>query len=439
MAKYIVKRGDWYHFNKRVPEVLKHLERRDHVSVSLKTKCPDTALRRAAIVNDYVEAYWSDIVENGPTDKDAKLKKALRLAELHGFRYKPAAVIAGDELPEIIGRIEAAPTDDPEQIEALLGNAGEAQLLLSNGLEFFWDYARHRTLQKSKEQARIWQNPRKRAVANFIGVNGDKAVQRIRRADLLNLRDWWLDRIENEGISPNTVNKEVVQFLREILTTLNENHEPPLNLDIDALFKNLRIEGENTTRPPFSREFIQNVLLNQRKLASMDEDGRLLLCALADTGARPREIITRQPEDIILDAPVPHIRIRPKIEKVGTGKRTKEKGKTSPSTRDIPLVGAALYAFERRPNGFARYAENVNSFTSRVNKYLRENNLLETGNHSLYSFRHSFQDRLTALEVGHRMECELMGHAVRGEKYGKGPTLEHKRRILNKSAFRVTD
>jgi len=228
-------------------------------------------------------------------------------------------------------------------------------------------------------------------------------VQRIRRTDLLNLRDWWLDRIENEGISPNTVNKEVVQFLREILTTINDNHEPPLNLDIDALFKNLRIEGEDTTRPPFSREFIESVLLNQSKLTSMDEDGRLLICALADTGARPREIITRQPEDIVLDAAVPHIKIRPRVEKIGTKRKTTERLKTSPSTRDIPLVGAALFAFEKRPNGFSRYAGNVNSFTSRVNKFLRENSLLETTDHSLYSFRHSFQDRLTALEVGHRM------------------------------------
>ena len=100
--------------------------------------------------------------------------------------------------------------------------------------------------------------------------------------------------------------------------------------------------------------------------------------------------------------------------------------------------GQTHRAFQKRPGGFARYADNVNSFTSRVNKYLRENNLIETGDHSLYSFRHSFQDRLTALEVGHRMECELMGHAFRGEKYGDGPTLEHKRRVLQKSAFIVT-
>lgn len=437
MPKYIVKRGDWYHFNKRVPEVLKHLERRTHVSVSLKTKCPDTASRRAAIVNDYVEAYWSDIIENGPTDKDAKLKRALRLAELHGFRYRPAAVIAGEDLPEIVARVEATPRDSPEQIEAILGNAGEPQLILSQALELYWEYARHRTLGKSHEQIRIWRNPRKRSVGNFIEINGDKAVQRIQRSDLLNLRDWWLDRIENEGISPNTVNKEVVQFLREILTTINDNYEPPLNLDIDALFKNLRIEGADETRPPFSSAFIQNVLLNQTKLAGMDEDGRLLLCALADTGARPREIITRQPDDIILDTSIPHIKIRPKVEKLGARKKTTEKGKTSPSTRDIPLVGASLYAFQKRPNGFQRYAQNVNSFTSRVNKFLRENDLLETPDHSLYSFRHSFQDRLTALEVGHRMECELMGHAFRGEKYGDGPTLEHKQRVLQKSAFIV--
>ncbi len=254
MANYIVRRGLWYHFNKRVPQALKELEQRDYVQVTLKTKCPDTAARRAAILNEYVDAYWSDIIENGPDNKELKFKRAMRMAELHGFRYKPATVIADEDLPQIIRRVEAVRNykDDEGQVEAILGGAGEPQLLVSEALNEFWDYARHKTLHKNDEQIRIWRNPRKRAVNNFIEVVGDKPVQEVRRADLLELRDWWIDRMETEGVSANTVNKEVVQFLREFLSTVNDNHEPALNLDIESLFKKLRLAPDEETRPPFS-------------------------------------------------------------------------------------------------------------------------------------------------------------------------------------------
>lgn len=58
-----------------------------------------------------------------------------------------------------------------------------------------------------------------------------------------------------------------------------------------------------------------------------------------------------------------------------------------------------------------------------VNKYLRENELLPTERYSLYSFRHSFQDRLTAAEAPDRIKADLMGHKHAREKYGKGPDL----------------
>jgi hypothetical protein len=64
--------------------------------------------------------------------------------------------------------------------------------------------------------------------------------------------------------------------------------------------------------------------------------------------------------------------------------------------RDIPLVGIALAAMKLRPAGIERYYDKNVTLSSAVNKYLRENKLLQPDKHTLYSFRHSFQDRLTA-------------------------------------------
>jgi hypothetical protein len=69
--------------------------------------------------------------------------------------------------------------------------------------------------------------------------------------------------------------------------------------------------------------------------------------------------------------------------------------KTKHSKRIIPLVGVSLEAFGAFPNGFPRYADNP-TLSATINKYLRENGLLETAEHFLYSLRHSFEDRMLA-------------------------------------------
>lgn len=127
---------------------------------------------------------------------------------------------------------------------------------------------------------------------------------------------------------------------------------------------------------------------------------------------------------IRLDSNVPHI----KIEAVG---RTL---KTDSSERIIPLVGISLEAFRQFPNGFPRYADNP-SLSDTINKFLRENKLLETEAHSLYSLRHSFEDRLLAAGVDERIRADLMGHQIKRERYGSGASLSHLQAILQRIAL----
>jgi integrase len=431
---YIKKRGDWYHYVRRIPKALMEIDNRSHIQLKLSTKCPDTAARRCVILNEYVEAYWDELFENGPDDGLLRFRKVTRLAELHGFQYRPAAAILDEGLGSVIARYEAvaATQNDPDVAASILGAAGEASSVLrySNCFDIFWSHARPQVLGKSPDQIRKWRAPRIRAIKTFISIVGDKLVNDTARNDILAVRNWWMDRVEKDGIRHDTVNKAMAHF-KGILTTLND-YEDGIDLDVPTLFTGTCLSyQEPESPPPFSTSFVQDTLLNQSQLSGMSEDGRLLICALADTGARPREIITRRKDDIFLDAEVPYIKIRPY-----SGMQLK----TPQSKRDIPLVGAALHAFQKRPEGFTKYTDRVDSFTSAVNKFLRENEFLETSDHSLYSLRHSFEDRLIAQEVGDRMACELMGHKfVARAKYGAGPTLEHKHRVLLEGAFRVVD
>lgn len=90
----------------------------------------------------------------------------------------------------------------------------------------------------------------------------------------------------------------------------------------------------------------------------------------------------------------------------------------------IPLAGVSLEAFRLCPEGFPRYRGKA-GLTDTVNKYLRENGLLQTEKHSLYGLRHSFEDRMLAAKVDERIRRDLFGHSLGRERYGEGASLEH--------------
>lgn len=353
-----------------------------------------------------------------------------------GLKYRTADDIALRPLENIITRVNAAKNniENGDAIKAILGGVEPPCLKLSNALELFWDYARPRISRKTPDELRKWKNPRKRTIKSFISVVGDLELTKLKREHTLQYRDWWMDRIDEENLSPNTVNKQVCSNLKDILQTLNDNYEPALGLDINHLFDRLRLPPEDVRRPPYSREFVENTLLDRRKLRTLGEDEWFLICIMASTGCGTKEIVTRSREDIVLDHDIPHLIVRPN-EHV-------QKAKTKFRSRVIPLVGSALFAFKQRPDGFERHRKIPDSLGSSANKYLRENGLRETDKQSIYSLRHTFQDGLTALEIGDRMECDLMGHSFKAKagraKYGQGPSLEHKLKVMKKVAFDVT-
>ena len=128
----------------------------------------------------------------------------------------------------------------------------------------------------------------------------------------------------------------------------------------------------------------------------------------------------------MLDAAIPHVRI------MADGRRLK----TEDSERDIPLVGVALKALTLRPRGFPKYRDKATSLSATVNKYMLENSLRPTRDHSVYSLRHSFRDRLIGAEAPDSLIDSLMGHKTYKPKYGNGPSLELKLKFLELIAFR---
>ncbi len=95
----------------------------------------------------------------------------------------------------------------------------------------------------------------------------------------------------------------------------------------------------------------------------------------------------------------------------------------------MPLVGVALAAATRYPQGFPRY-RGKSSYSAAMNKFLRSNGLLPTAQHTIGGVRHTWESRM--LEATTRMDLsgEMVGHSVkviRGRPvYGDAMALQRK-------------
>lgn len=418
--KHLIKLNGHFYYNRRVPNELRGLDPRNVVRVSLKTQSRDQAQRKAVVLNDQIESYWQTLLDNEVRHDDRRFARTVRIARQMGFSYQPMARIAALPIEELLERILALRDGTPRQVEALLGGRPEPDLTVKAALEKFWGFAKERTINKTPDQIRKWKNPRIKAIENFVSVVGNKDLKAITREDILVFRDWWLGRIQGEGKNPGSANKDFIH-LKNTLETVSDNMK--LELDTAHLFKKIILKTRfKQTRLPFSPEQIVN-MLKSKKLDNLNSEAKWFLYAAAETGARPSEIVGLLPGDIKLNAEIPHICITDRKERTL---------KTPHSARTIPLVGYALQAFENMPHGFPRYRDKPDNLTNAVNQFLRQNDLLPSEQHSIYSFRHSFQDRILGVNTPDRVQAELMGHKFGRPVYGDGASLSHKLEWLHK-------
>lgn len=421
---HILKRNGRYYYNRRVPDLVRQFHQAANVRIALGTDSKDQAIQKAANLNAQIEQYWKSLLIENKEYSENEFTTLVKIAKLFEFRFIPSTKVAGLDLEEILSRIQTLKSNPHSEIhaKALLGTETKCDSInVSQALERFWVLAKDRSINKSKSQLRKWVNPRKKAINNFIEVIGDLPLTKLTRDDILQFRDWWIDRVDN-GLNEGTANKDFIH-LKNIIETVSENDR--LEVDTEYLFRKINLkERFSQSRKPLDSRFIRDVLLIENNLEGLTKEEKWFLYAMADTGARIAELTGLEPEDIHLNAPVPYISIKD---------RKNRPLKTPHSARRIPLVGYALSAFQNCPKGFASYQDNSDMLSTRLNKYLRANNLLPTEQHSVYSLRHSFQDRLLSVNAPDRVQAELMGHKFKRPRYGDGSTLEHKREWLERA------
>jgi integrase len=420
----VVKRSEIFYLRKRVPNRYSTVEKRGTIWISLHTDSETVAHQKAPSAwQHYIEG-WEARLAGDNDNAEIRFEAVKKLAAIRGFRYVGADLVADMPHNDLLDRVELVEekkgTVDKLEATAILGGATTPEITITHALELYWTLAQDRTLGKSKDQLRRWRNPRMKAVTNFIGVVGDKEISEISGDDMLDFRQWWIDRMKTNGLTANSANKDLLH-LGDILKTVNKLKRLGLNLPLsDLTFK----QGEANQRPPFSKSWIKEKLLAPNALSRLNTQARCIVLGMINTGYRPSEGCGLLPEHIKLEGDVPHISIE------GVGRQLK----SVHSRRVIPLAGVSLEAFKQCPDGFPRYRDSP-SLSATVNKYLRVNGLLETPEHSLYGLRHAFEDRMIAAGVDDRIRRDLFGHSLNRERYGKGATLNHLHQCVQLVAF----
>ncbi|NBR03179.1 MAG: integrase [Alphaproteobacteria bacterium] len=253
-----------------------------------------------------------------------------------------------------------------------------------------------------------------RVVAEIVQLAGDKVINSYTRNDALLFRDSLLKR----EVSYNTVkrNFECIRAIWNFAARESGISDP-------NPFANMNYGNGAAAvkRMPIPVDDLRKV---QQLCYRKDDDIRWLIALLSDTGMRLAEAAGLAKEDVFLDTEIPHIRLC---------ERPWRPLKTRSSERDVPLVGAALWAVKRAVESspdeylFPRYCSDdgckADYASNSLNKWLRKH---VPNGCVVHSFRHSMRDRLRAVECPAEIIDQIGGWTTSGvgQQYGEGFTLK---------------
>ena len=357
---------DVYYFSRVIPSDLKHHYSKPRIIQSLKTKSARRATVASKMLSAKLDDYWL------------------------GLRLKQVDVPASHLL--VSGATVNLESNLPTIDEAL-----ETYLRI-----------------KGRGKSNLFFSHTRRSIKYLMECLGCRSLDQYTSADAAQLRDWFVLRgLAIASIKRNFGSiKAVVNFvvLEQGLTCNNP-------------FNGVYLHSDNSSkkRRPIATNNLKAI---QAKCLELDDDLRHLVSLISDTGMRLSEATGLMNSDINLDCDYPHIVITPYPHR---------SLKTQSSERIVPLVGQSLWAARRIIETstsiycFPRYTSssgcNANSASAAINKWIKTVAGPEAVIHGL---RHSFRDRLRAVEAPSEVIDQLGGWSLKtvGQGYGEGYKVE---------------
>ena len=251
---------------------------------------------------------------------------------------------------------------------------------------------------------------------------GSRSLDQYTSADAAKLRDWLVSR----GLASASVQRNFSCIKAVVNFVILEK-----GLDCSNPFSGVYLHSDNSSkkRRPIPAASLK---ILQQRCVLMDDDLRYLVSLISDTGMRLSEAAGLMKSDLNVNCDFPHLVIQPYSHR---------SLKTLSSERAVPLVGNSLWA-ARRIIGttdseycFPRYTSgsgcNANSASAAINKWIKTVAGPEAVIHSL---RHSFRDRLRAVEAPLEIIDQLGGWSLKtvGQGYGDGYGIGVMTKWLNK-------
>lgn len=446
MAEHLTTRGGSYYYQRFVPKRVAALvpqKRIRHVIGKIDAMTRADARAKAREIDLRQEAYWDALLLGDDRVAAARQQEAERYCQTFGFQNRTISDLAANaDLEELVARQRAIqdvtpPGQRPAQAlaEALAGVTAEehgvispetdqlARMTLGDLLAWYFDNDLEEAAGKPPEALKAWRTRKTTAWRFFQGAVGDGAltIGRMKRSHLMAWRAQLWRRVESKKIKAASANRAMNEVMG-VLSFLEANSDVRLPSRAKLHFEDIE---ESAGRAPFEAEYIQRVLLPTGAMDRLNAEARRVLYVMIETGMRPSEIVNLEPEHIVLGHAVPHIKVASTLE---------VKKKSRSAHREVPLVGCALMAMREHPDGFPRYRHKPNKFSAVANKFLKVSGLRPTDRHTVYSFRHAFEQRRMGLGIEDRLWSDIFGHAYKRPKYGRSE-LEMKRAVLEKMAF----
>lgn len=427
------KRDGYWCLVRRVPTRFAKLDRRCPVCLSTGIRVGDdprgvVARKVVARLDEELQRYWRELEAGKNPEAIKRAKWAVETVKQFKMPYSELEQIDVGPLVDVIQRCFAVEKMKEEErkkvLPALWGHykKPEDSTLISDMPEIVEEIQAVTLRVKSPEQRRKWRATRDRAVARFVKIVGDRKLVDLTVDDVEAYRDYWKQRVLREEVEPDTANKYI-----ERIAAMYREISRERRLRLPDVFTEMKIKGgEEESRPPFETAYVQNVLLADGVMDGLNDEARAIFYVVAETGMRPSEVAGLRQKAICLDHDVPHVKL------VEDGRALKNK----PSIRSMPLVGIALEVMKFFPDGFPNYRDRTSTLSNTINKYLREHKLCPTEEHSFYSLRHTYKDRLRKADGDSELRDLLMGHSTKREKYGDGHELQRKQQVLLRMAFK---
>lgn len=443
-----------YSLRIRVPLRYRSLHRSSHVWRSLGTDSLEQAERRASQVRDQLLAEWAAKASGiAPTTPADHYRRIADLAAARGYAYQTAAELADSPVELAVQRIEAATTKaSKETMAALLGGVERPAVMLSGLVSYVenLDDTRHENRYKNEAQMKRWRDERERAVASLraaleaSGRPDDKPVLDLTSDDAWTHHGFLKKRIHAGEVDYSTPNHDLGNLsglLRRFFASLRlPNPKVYSGVSFTDPHKKQRRKLELPT------EWIEETIFRPHPaFLRLNEEARDIVIIAAEVGCRQSEIHDLPPEAFRLDEPIPHLLIRNEEAEVhADGTRTGGRQiKNIHSDRKVVLIGQALEAARRHPNGFRRYFGKGGSLSAAVNKHFRTNELFPQAapgeKYTIGGTRHAFESRMKRAGLHSDDRGEMMGHSVQSarnrELYGDGMPLEVRRLIAQVIVF----